>query len=41
MGTWGTGIYEDDTALDVRQEFLSHITTPSARKERGESILQT
>jgi hypothetical protein len=32
MGTWGTGIYEDDTALDVRQEFLSHITTPSARE---------
>ena len=21
MGTWGTGMYDDDTALDIKQEY--------------------
>lgn len=41
MGTWGTRIYEDDTALDVRHRFLSYISTlPSEQRTRQETIAE-
>ncbi|MFZ2513186.1 MAG: hypothetical protein WAW63_01885 [Candidatus Saccharimonadales bacterium] len=36
MGTWGARVYEDDTALDVRGEFLERYATYSA--PRAEDI---
>lgn len=33
MGTWGTRIYEDDTALDVRGDFLERFHAGEAVSE--------
>lgn len=39
MGTWGTAIFSDDTACDIRDEYLSHIGDGYSSAEATEMIL--
>ena len=34
MGAWGTGLYSDDFALDVKSEFLGAINSLNALESR-------
>ena len=25
MGTWGTGLYQDDTTCDIKDDYITHL----------------
>ena len=39
MGTWGTGLYEDDIALDVRDEFKNLLRSGVTAEEATAELL--
>ncbi|MBM7096710.1 DUF4259 domain-containing protein [Bacillus sp. H-16] len=39
MGAWDTGIFDDDTACDVRDEFLDYLEQGHTPKEATEFVL--
>lgn len=41
MGAWGTRIYEDDTALDVRSDYLGLIKSGISHSDAEKQILST
>ncbi len=40
MGTWGTGIFDDDTTCDVRDDFLDYLDEGQSAEEAGRAILE-
>lgn len=40
MGTWGTGLYENDTALDVKDEFEEYYQRGMAVQEITDRLMQ-
>ncbi|WP_026688555.1 DUF4259 domain-containing protein [Alteribacter aurantiacus] len=40
MGAWDTGIFDDDTACDVRDEFLDYLEQGHSPKEATEFVLE-
>ena len=40
MGTWGTGIFEDDMALDVRNAFEDALATGATLPEATDQVLE-
>ena len=40
MGTWGTGIFEDDLASDVRAEFEDIVVAGHAPEQAADGLLQ-
>jgi hypothetical protein len=40
MGTWGTGLYQDDTACEVRDEYVKHLKAGVADREAGQKIVK-
>lgn len=41
MGAWGTGIFEDDTACDVRNEYIDLLTKGVSDEEATRRVLET
>ena len=41
MGAWGTGLYSDDFALDVKSEFLDAINSGKPYREAFEELKKT
>ncbi|GAE34974.1 MarR family transcriptional regulator [Halalkalibacter akibai] len=39
MGAWGTGLYDDDTTCDVRDEFLEYFLAGHTAEEATKAIL--
>lgn len=39
MGAWGTGIFEDDTTCDVRDDFMDYLEEGKSAKEATDIIL--
>ncbi|MEN3109701.1 hypothetical protein ACFONG_13840 [Uliginosibacterium paludis] len=39
MGTWGTGLYSDDTACDVRNDYIEQLKSGRSSEEATEAIL--
>ncbi len=40
MGTWGTGVFDDDTTCDVRDNFLDYLDEGQSAEEAGRAILE-
>lgn len=40
MGAWGTGIFDDDTTCDVRDDFIDCLEEGKSAKEATEIILE-
>ncbi|MEI4803987.1 MarR family transcriptional regulator [Bacillus sp. FJAT-51639] len=40
MGAWGTGIFDDDTTCDVRDEFIDYLEEGKTPKEATQTILE-
>ena len=39
MGAWGTGIFQDDTACDIRDDYKDHLGNGLSGSEATERIL--
>lgn len=40
MGTWGTGLYQDDTACEVRDGYVKHLKAGLSDKEASQKLLE-
>jgi len=40
MGTWGTGLYQDDTTCEVRDEYVKHLKAGLSDQEASKKILE-
>lgn len=39
MGTWGTGIYQDDLTCEIREEYLNRLRVGMSIKRRQRTYL--
>jgi hypothetical protein len=40
MGTWGTGIFDDDTTFDVREDFIKYLEDGLSAEDATQIILE-